>query len=165
MPLALFLLACVLFSLRFVAPLFRPLVPSSASSRAYIACCFLFLLPFPLSLCRYLSLSLLLLYLISWQRSAFRFWIPQWKWLQRFGRKIGFIPLMFSGIWGIPYAMPGPTPLNVVVAKPILVPKMTGVLTEEMLRPYHAQFVEAIERIFENNKEQFGMGKVVLKII
>jgi hypothetical protein len=39
------------------------------------------------------------------------------------------------------------------------------VLTEEMLRPYHAQFVEAIERIFENNKEQFGMGKVVLKII
>lgn len=42
------------------------------------------------------------------------------------GRKIGFIPLMFSGIFGLPYAMPAPTPLNLVVGAPILVPKMEG---------------------------------------
>lgn len=40
-----------------------------------------------------------------------------------------------------------------------------GTLTEEMLRPYHDQMIEAMERIFENNKAQFGMEKVVLKII
>jgi hypothetical protein len=33
---------------------------------------------------------------------------------------------MFSGLWGIPYAMPGPTPLNLVVGAPIVVPKMEG---------------------------------------
>lgn len=33
---------------------------------------------------------------------------------------------MFSGIWGIPYAMPAPTPLNLVVGAPIMVPKMEG---------------------------------------
>jgi hypothetical protein len=42
---------------------------------------------------------------------------------------------------------------------------LAGVITEEMLRPYHAQLLEAMERIFENNKAQFGMEKVVLKII
>jgi hypothetical protein len=60
------------------------------------------------------------------QRAAFNFWIPQWRWLHKLGRRIGFIPLMFSGLWGIPYAMPGPTPLNLVVGAPIVVPKMEG---------------------------------------
>jgi hypothetical protein len=60
------------------------------------------------------------------QRAAFNFWIPQWRWLHKLGRRMGFIPLMFSGIWGIPYAMPAPTPLNLVVGKPIVVPKMEG---------------------------------------
>lgn len=34
-----------------------------------------------------------------------------------------------------------------------------------MLRPYLNQLIEAMERIFENNKAQFGMEKVILKII
>ena len=72
---------------------------------------------------------------------------------------------MFSGLFGIPYAQPRPTPLNLVVGKPIVVPKMEGVLTEEMLKPYQTEFIDAIERIFENNKVQFGMGDVKLKIL
>ena len=69
------------------------------------------------------------------------------------------------GIWGIPYAMPAPTPLNLVVGAPIVVPKMEAPISEDMLRPYHDQLIEAMERIFENNKAQFGMQKVVLKIV
>jgi hypothetical protein len=99
------------------------------------------------------------------QRNAFNYWIPQWRWLHKLGRKIGFIPLMFSGIFGLPYAMPAPTPLTLVVGAPIVVPKMEGVLTEEMLKPYQTLFIEAIERIYENNKDQFDMGDVVLKIL
>lgn len=60
------------------------------------------------------------------QRAAFNFWIPQWRWLHKLGRRLGFIPLMFSGLWGIPYAMPAPTQLNLVVGEPIPVPKMEG---------------------------------------
>jgi hypothetical protein len=72
------------------------------------------------------GVNLMLLVIRPPQRAAFNFWIPQWRWLHKLGRRMGFIPLMFSGIWGIPYAMPAPTPLNLVVGKPIVVPKMEG---------------------------------------
>lgn len=34
-----------------------------------------------------------------------------------------------------------------------------------MLRPYQLQFIAAVERLYENNKHQFGMGDIALKII
>lgn len=162
------------------------------------------------------------------QRNCFRYWVPQIPWIHRLGRKIGFIPLLFTGLFYIPFGPPLPCALNVVTGLPISVPKLskdcqsvssgdsniscgtdctitknkhientattntklsgstctsssdskeeaiasvdcnatnnTGKLSDDQLRPYLEQYIQAMQRIFENNKAQFGMGDVTLRI-
>ncbi|KAJ1387311.1 hypothetical protein B484DRAFT_409938 [Ochromonadaceae sp. CCMP2298] len=76
------------------------------------------------------------------QRAAFDFYIPRAGFLHKLGRKIGFIPLYYSGWLGIPYGQPKPVPLTLVVGSPIMVPKMAASeLIEANLLPY--QLIEA----------------------
>lgn len=101
------------------------------------------------------------------QRRCFDFWIPQWPWIQRLGKKIGFIPLIIFGVFGIPFAIPKPVPMVMVIGKPIPVPKMT---TEDMhgkkeeLEKYLLQLIASIEHIFETYKHEFYMGDIKLII-
>jgi hypothetical protein len=81
------------------------------------------------------------------------------------GRKVGFIPLIFFGAGGIPFAQPKSSPLTVVVGKPIHVPKLGKDAPKEELEKYHKQFLDAYTRIFEKNKKRFGMGDITLKIV
>lgn len=60
------------------------------------------------------------------QRPAFDFYVPRWKLLHTLGRKLGFIPLLFSGAFGIPFAPPKSVPMVFVMGKPIHVPHMTA---------------------------------------
>lgn len=98
------------------------------------------------------------------QRNTYDYIVPQWKWLHTLGRKVGFIPLVFFGAGGIPFGQPHSCPLNMVVGKPVYVPKLgTNVPVEELMK-YHQQYLDSIKRIFENNKEQFNMSDITLKI-
>ena len=99
------------------------------------------------------------------QRRTYSYYIPGNDLLHWLGRKIGFIPVFFLGCGNLPFNMPKSRPLNVVVGSPIPVPKMEAPFTEEKLKPYQDKFVAAYERIFEDNKEQFGMGHVKLQIL
>lgn len=98
------------------------------------------------------------------QRKVYSFWIPQWKWLHTLGRKIGFIPLIFFGIFNIPFAQPKPNPITLVMGNPIKVPKLSIDAKKEELEPYLLQFIAEIERIYEENKECFDMGDIRLEI-
>lgn len=101
------------------------------------------------------------------QRPAFDFWVPQWRWLHKLGKKIGFIPLVIFGVFGIPFAQPKPVPMTMVMGKPIPIPKMTPDELKdkkEVLEKYNREVIETIERIYENHKDQFGMGDIKLII-
>lgn len=99
------------------------------------------------------------------QRDIFRYWVPRSAWIHQLGRKIGFIPLVFFGVFNLPYGPPKPCALNIVAGKPIMIPKLEDAqLTDVKLRPYLNEFISSIQRIFENNKAQFNMGDVTLRI-
>jgi hypothetical protein len=98
-------------------------------------------------------------------RQTWHYHLPQWPWLHSIGRKVGFIPLLFFGVGGIPFGPPKPCPLTVVLAKPVQVPKLGPNAKIEDVQPYHDEYLEAMKRIFEKNKERFGMGDITLKIL
>jgi hypothetical protein len=47
--------------------------------------------------------------------------------------------MIFYGLWGIPYAMPKPCPLTVVVSSPIIIPKIENPTSED-INKYHVTF-------------------------
>jgi hypothetical protein len=91
--------------------------------------------------------------------------------LHSLGRRIGFVPMLFFGLGGVPFGMPRPCPLTVVVGKPIQCPSPSppggerAPPSEEIVAKCHAELLEAYRRIFETNKARFGMGHVSLRII
>ena len=98
----------------------------------------------------------------TWSFTVLRSKIGNW-----IGRKIGFAPMIFFGIGGIPFAIPNPTPLTVVVGKPIEVPKFVkkeGKFDQRDVDKYHQKVINGFAEVFENHKRQFGMGDITLKI-
>ncbi len=90
---------------------------------------------------------------------------PKYDWLVKLGSKIGFFPMVFFGLWGIPFAQAKPTPLVLIVGKPIIVPKLeSDQITPEVLNKYHDLFISEMTRIFEENKGNHGYGHVKLRI-
>ena len=99
------------------------------------------------------------------QRKAFSFWVPQLpEHAQKFCRKLGFLPVMFFGYFGMPLAPPKPANLALVVGAPILMPQLNNPTAED-LQKYHAVVVKEYERIFEEYKHLHGMEHCTLKIV
>jgi 2-acylglycerol O-acyltransferase 2 len=96
-------------------------------------------------------------------RNSFDFWIPRSKLAKTIARKIGFLPMLFFGMFGIPFAPSKPCSYTTVVGKPIIVPKIDEPTEEDLLK-YHAIFLEEITRIYELYKKENGMGHVTLRI-
>ncbi|XP_058039553.1 2-acylglycerol O-acyltransferase 3 isoform X2 [Ahaetulla prasina] len=78
----------------------------------------------------------------------------------RFKQLVGFAPclfvgrsLFFSHCWGL---LPQPSPITVVVGKPILVPLRPHPKPEEVDR-YHALYVQALQQLFEEHKGNCGL--------
>ena len=86
------------------------------------------------------------------------------KWVTFVGRKIGFMPIIFTGLWGIPFGPAKPSPLTLIVGKPIPVPK-TEQPSSELVSKYLDMYVDAIVKLFETNKEKYGMANTKLKVI
>ncbi|XP_070810058.1 2-acylglycerol O-acyltransferase 3 isoform X1 [Pituophis catenifer annectens] len=77
-----------------------------------------------------------------------------------FKQLAGFAPclfvgrsLFFSRCWGL---LPQPSPITVVVGKPILVPLCPHPKPEEVDR-YHALYVQALQQLFEEHKGNCGL--------
>ena len=49
-------------------------------------------------------------------RQTFSFWAPKSRWLLRMGRMLGFLPMMFFGMWGLPLGPPKPCQYTNVVS-------------------------------------------------
>ncbi|CAO2613707.1 Diacylglycerol O-acyltransferase 2 [Lemmus lemmus] len=83
------------------------------------------------------------------------------RWVQKkFQKYIGFAPCIFHGrglfssdTWGlVPYSKP----ITTVVGEPITVPKLEYP-TQKDIDTYHAMYMEALVKLFDNHKTKFGL--------
>jgi 2-acylglycerol O-acyltransferase 2 len=58
------------------------------------------------------------------QRKTFHFWQVTNPLLVRLGRLIGFLPMLYFGLWNLPLGPPKPTPLTMVIGKNLEMPKI-----------------------------------------
>ena len=98
------------------------------------------------------------------QRKTYDFLIPRSEFGKWIGRKLGFLPLVFFGQYGIPMFIPKSTPITVVVGNPIIVPKYETINLNE-LDKYHRMYIAATIDLFESHKVQFGMGTTTIRIV
>jgi len=77
------------------------------------------------------------------------------------------MPLLFLGVFNIPFAPPRRTNITLVIGAPIPVPKTNekDANYDEVVKKTQAEFVASMERIFEENKAKFGMEENTLKIL
>lgn len=67
-------------------------------------------------------------------------------------------------MFGLPYFLPRSSPLTMILGSPIPVPKIADA-SKEVQEKYHQQLLDAMERIFEENKADFGMADYKLRIL
>jgi 1-acyl-sn-glycerol-3-phosphate acyltransferase len=96
-------------------------------------------------------------------QNAYDYWVPKWDIIKPLASRLGFYPMIFLGLGGIPFFQPKPCAMSVVVGAPIMIPK-TPDPSKEVIARYHATFVSEVERIFEDNKSTHGMAGVRLEI-
>ena len=96
-------------------------------------------------------------------RKMFTFIAPKSKLMKSIGRKLGFLPMLFFGMWGMPFGPAKPCDIVNLVGSPIKVPHIADP-SDEVIREHHAVFVAAMVKLYEENKEEFGMGHVKLRI-
>lgn len=86
------------------------------------------------------------------------------EFLVAIGRKFGFAPAIFTGLWGVPFAQSKPCPVVVVVGEPIPVPRIENP-TPADIDKYHSQLLEQMQLLYDRHKASNGMADVPLKII
>ena len=69
--------------------------------------------------------------------------------------------MIFFGAFRLPLGAPKPTPLTVIVGKPIKIPKNENP-TDEDIDEYHSKFVTAVEKLYNDYKADYGMGDIPL---
>jgi 2-acylglycerol O-acyltransferase 2 len=101
-------------------------------------------------------------------RKTWDFWIPTTGIAHWLGRKIGFVPMIFFGLFGIPFNISKPCSLTVVIGKPIYVPKFVpdehGKFEDEDVDKYHDKLLSSMEQIFRDYKNDFDMADTTLRI-
>lgn len=95
---------------------------------------------------------------------SFDFWLIENKYLQWIGRKLGFLPMMFFGVWNLPLGPAKPSDYVNVVGKPIPT-KKNDHPSEEEIKKILTIYIEEIERLYHTYKHQYGMGDVELRIV
>ncbi|KAL7550014.1 hypothetical protein ACHAWF_017140, partial [Thalassiosira exigua] len=80
---------------------------------------------------------------------SYGYWFPRGHLTEKLSRTIGFVPLLFWGRWGIPYFIPKPKKIHVVIGTAIDVPKEGGDVMQESIDKYHDIFLKELEALFE----------------
>ena len=96
-------------------------------------------------------------------RKTFNFWIPKNKVLTDIGRYFGVLPMVFFGVWNLPFSPGKPVDYINLIGSPIKIPKIENP-SEEEVEKYHDLFIKAISKLYEEHKNEYGMGQVTLRI-
>jgi len=91
--------------------------------------------------------------------------MPGPKWLiSKIARVIGFVPMIYFGRYMIPLGIARPNKITVCVGTPIST-KKSAEPTQEEIEKVHAEFVEGVVKVFEENKKRVGYGERELVIV
>mmetsp|Transcript_35861 Transcript_35861/g.43178 ORF Transcript_35861/g.43178 Transcript_35861/m.43178 type:complete len:351 (+) Transcript_35861:166-1218(+) len=97
---------------------------------------------------------------------SYGYWIPKGTIMKRLANAIGFVPLFFWGRFGIPFGIPNPQKLVVVVGSPILLPKEgEGNVNKESVEYYHKLFCDELIALFDRHKDDMGYGDRRLVVV
>jgi hypothetical protein len=98
-------------------------------------------------------------------------WFPgENTFLEGLSRKIGFVPLLFTGRFDIPFFIPKPKQLHLVCGKAIEVPLMPSTTTsqEELqlsVDKYHALFCQEMLKLYDRHKMEAGNSNRKLLVV
>ena len=95
-------------------------------------------------------------YICFGQRNCFSYWMPTSSWFVSFGRKAGFLPMMYFGLWGLPLGPPKPCQITAVCGVPIEVPGIIENPTNEQIKHYKDLFIEGTRALYDANKALYG---------
>ena len=98
---------------------------------------------------------------------SYRCWVPKSETFVWLGRKLGGLPILFLGLWNIPFFIPKPEPVTVVMGTPIFVPQINPDDSDYLIQvdKYHNQLLDAYEKLYTEHHEKFDMGEVKLRIV
>jgi len=102
-------------------------------------------------------------------RDAYQFWMLKNSVVQWIGRKIGFQPMVFTGVAGLPFA-PGKSNCSFVnvIGKPIPCPKkpldQIG-KSDKDVDAVHDKYVKALQELYDAHKKDYGYDNVKLNIL
>ncbi len=96
---------------------------------------------------------------------SYGYYIPRSKVLHRISRAVGVLPLVFWGRFGIPFGIPYPKRIVVVIGEAIDVECEGDSVSEESVDKVHKVFLRELEGLFERHKVEAGYGGRKLKII
>ena len=99
--------------------------------------------------------------------NSYQYWLPKSSLVNTIARKIGFLPLIFWGRFGIPFGIPKTQNIHVVIGSPIDVPcvKADDENLGSLIEKYHGIFLEEIEALYDRHKDENGYGHRNLKIM
>lgn len=95
---------------------------------------------------------------------SYKTFVPRGTFAKKVTRKIGFVPVCFLGRFGIPYGIPQPVNIVVVIGEPISVP-LEKEVSAESVDKYHALYLKKVTELFERHKVEQGYGHRNLRIV
>lgn len=103
---------------------------------------------------------------------SYGYYIPRSKLVHRISRAVGVLPLIFWGRFGIPFGIPYPKRIVVVIGEAIDVDSEEsggdvddGGVSEERVDRVHKVFLRELEALFERHKVEAGYGGRKLRIV
>ena len=104
---------------------------------------------------------------------SYGYWLPKGKIVEKVGRAIGFLPMIFWGRWGLPLGFARPNKISMVVGEAIEVgkggkpgkPIKREDIDPKDIERVHDVFCEKMVELFENHKDLYGYGGRTLKIM
>lgn len=94
----------------------------------------------------------------------FDYVIPNSPIVKKMGRRMGFLPIYFSGLWGTPFGPAKSSPITVCIGKPIKVVKIAAPTAADITK-LQEEFLKGMTEVYEKNKQKYGFGDITLRII
>ena len=97
-------------------------------------------------------------------KGSFNYWVPKGKFWTNLARRIGFLPMAFFGVFGLPLGPAKPVQYTLIAGSPIPVGAAQPEPSQEEIDKFHRIFVDDLVALYERHKSTYGMEHVNLRI-